>query len=100
MRIGGARFHPRQFMQLGRVDLPGIGQVPAQVQQVFRLSVIIAPTSSPTLTCAHPLSIDCRQSIHIRLRKVQEAKRFHRIVIFIWFVLVRRPLQIKDADDR
>jgi hypothetical protein len=38
-RTQRADFHPRQFMQLGRVDSPGIGQVLAQVQQVFRLSI-------------------------------------------------------------
>ncbi len=45
--------------------------------------------------------MDCGHSVHVRLRnRVQGAKRFHWIVIFIWsvLVLVCHPLQIKDAD--
>jgi molybdopterin-binding protein len=42
-----------------------------------------------------------RLSIQVRLRsRTQEAKRFHRIVIFILLLVVYRPLQIKDAVER
>ena len=42
--------------------------------------------------------MDRRQSIQVRLRsRAQEAKRFHRIVIFILLIVVHRTLQIKDA---